>query len=61
MAKAPQPYLHFTIEGSEVNLDSSKIFPIDSMLTNNGQKSAMILKFKHIYYMKLHDFCNHKY
>ena len=33
MAKALQPCVSFTIEGNEFNFDSSKIFPIDSMLT----------------------------
>ena len=44
MAKALQPYVCFTIEGNEVNLDSSKIFLIDSMITNNGQESVMLLE-----------------
>ena len=44
MAKALQPYASFTIEGNEVDFDSSKIFPIDSMLTDNGQESAMLLE-----------------
>ena len=44
MAMALQPYLSFTIEGNEVNFYSSKIFLIDSMLTDNGQKSAMLLE-----------------
>ena len=43
MARALQPYASFTIEGNGVNFYSSKIFLIDSMLTNNGQKSAMLL------------------
>ena len=44
MAKALQPYASFTIEGNEVNFESGKIFPIDSMLTDNDQNSAMLLK-----------------
>ena len=44
MVKALQPYVGFTIEGNENIFLKSKIFPIDSMLTKNGQKSAMMLK-----------------
>ena len=44
MAKAIQPYVGFTIEGNEKIFLKSKIFPIDSMLTDNGQKSAMLLE-----------------
>ena len=44
MAKALQPYASFTIEDNEVNFDSSKIFPIDSVLTDNGQELAMLLE-----------------
>ena len=40
MAKVPQPYVSFIIEGDENILLKSKIFPIDSILINNGQKSA---------------------
>ena len=40
MAKALQPYVSFTIEGNENIFLKSKIFPIDSMITDNGQKSA---------------------
>ena len=34
----------FTIEDNRVNFCSSKIFPIDSMLADNGQESAMLLE-----------------
>ena len=44
MTKAFQPYASFTIEGNEVNFDSSKTFPIDSMLIDKGQESPMMLK-----------------
>ena len=44
MAKALQPYASFTIEDNRFNFYSSKIFPIDSMLTDNGQKLAMLLE-----------------
>ena len=44
MAKALQPYASFTIENNRVNFYSNKIFPIDSMLTDNGQESAMLLE-----------------
>ena len=37
MSRALQPYLSFTIEGNDVNFYSSKIFLIDSMLTDNGK------------------------
>ena len=51
MAKALQPYVSFSIEGNEEIFLKSKIFPIDSMLTNNGQKSGMILEiYKHLLY-----------
>ena len=43
MVKAIQPYVGFTIEGNEKISLKSKIFPIDSMLRDNGQKSAMLL------------------
>ena len=42
MAKALQPYASFTIEDNRINFYSSKIFPIDSILTHNGQESAML-------------------
>ena len=42
MAKALQPYASFTIEDNGINFYSSKIFPIDLMLTDNGQESAML-------------------
>ena len=41
MAKAVQPYISFTIAFNEKIFPKSKIFLIDSMLTDNGQKSAM--------------------
>ena len=44
MAKALQPYASFTIEDNKVNFYSSKIFPIDSMLTDKGQESSMLLE-----------------
>ena len=44
MAKALQSYASFTIEGNEVNFNSSKIFPIDSMLTDKCLKSTMLLE-----------------
>ena len=44
MAKALQSYVGFTIEGNENIFLKSKIFPIDSMITDNCQKSAMLLE-----------------
>ena len=44
MAKAFQLYASFTIEGNEVIFFKNEIFPIDSMITNNGQISAMLLE-----------------
>ena len=44
MAKALQPYARFTTEGNEKVFLKSKIFPIDSMITDNGQESAMLLE-----------------
>ena len=44
MAKALQPHVGFTIEGNEKIFPRSKIFPIDSMLIDNGQESAMLLE-----------------
>ena len=44
MAKAPQPYVSFTIEGNENIFLKSKIFPINAMLTKNCQRSAMMLE-----------------
>ena len=44
MAKAFQHYVSFTIEGNENIFIKSKIFPIDSMITDNDQKSAMLLE-----------------
>ena len=44
MAKALQPYASFTFEGNGVNFDNSKIFSKDSMITVNGQESAMFLE-----------------
>ena len=44
MAKDLQPYVGFTIKGNEKIFPKSKIFPIDSMLIDNGQKSAMLLE-----------------
>ena len=44
MAKALQPYASFTTEDNRVNFYKNEIFPIDSMLTDNGQKSAMLLE-----------------
>ena len=43
MAKALQPYVGFTIVFNENNFLKSKIFTIDSMTTENGQNSAMML------------------
>ena len=43
MAKALQPYVGFTIAFNERIFLKRKIFPIDSMPTDNGQKSAMLL------------------
>ena len=60
MARALQPYASFTIGGNRVNFYSSKISPIDSMLTDKGQESAMLLECKHIVLYKLHNFCNYK-
>ena len=42
MAKALQPYASFTIEDNSVNFCRDKIFPIDSMLMDKGQESAML-------------------
>ena len=44
MAKALQPYASFTIEDNRVNFFKKKIFPIDSMLIDNGQESSMLLE-----------------
>ena len=44
MAKALQPYAGFTIEDNRVSFFRNEIFLIDSMLTDNGQKSAMLLE-----------------
>ena len=44
MARALQPYPSFTLEGNRVNFFRNEIFPIDSMLIDNGQKSAMLLE-----------------
>ena len=42
MAKALQPYANFTIENNRVSFHRNEIFPIDSMLINTGQESAML-------------------
>ena len=44
MAQAIQPYVGFTIEANDRISLKSKIFPIDLLLTDNGQKSAMLLE-----------------
>ena len=44
MAKAVQPYANFTIKYNEINFYSDEIFPIDSMLSDNGHESAMFLE-----------------
>ena len=44
MVKALQPYASFIIEDNRVNFFKNEIFPIDSMLTDNGQESAMLLE-----------------
>ena len=44
MAKAIQPYVSFTIGGNEKIFLKNKIFTIDSMTTDNGQESAMMLE-----------------
>ena len=44
MARAFQPYVRFTIEDNEDIFLKSKIFPIDSMLKDNGQKLTMLLE-----------------
>ena len=44
MAKALQPYVGFTIAFNEKIFLKSKIFSIDLLLTDNGQKSAMLLE-----------------
>ena len=44
MAKALQPYTSFPIKNNRVNFYSDRIFLIDSMLTDKGQKSAMLLE-----------------
>ena len=44
MAKAVQPYVSFTIENNRVNLYRNENFPIDPMLTDKGQESAMLLE-----------------
>ena len=43
MAKVLQPYASFTIEDNRVNFFKNEIFPIDSMLIDKGQESAMSL------------------
>ena len=42
MARAFQPYASFAVENNRVNFYRNEIFPIDSMLTDNGQESAML-------------------
>ena len=44
MARALQPYTSFTIEDNGINFYNNEIFPIDSMLTNKDQESAMLLE-----------------
>ena len=44
MSRALQPYASFTIENNGINFYSNEIFPIDSMLTDKGQESAMLLE-----------------
>ena len=44
MAKAIQPYASFTIENNRVNFFKNEIIPIDSILTDYGQESAMLLE-----------------
>ena len=44
MATALQPYASFTIEDNRVNFFKNEMFPIDSILTDKGQKSAMLLE-----------------
>ena len=44
MAMALQPYVGFIIAFNERIFLKSKIFPIDPMLKDNGQKSAMLLE-----------------
>ena len=44
MVRAIQPYTSFTIEDNRVNLYRDEIFLIDSMITDNGQESAMLLE-----------------
>ena len=44
MAKPFQPYVGFPIAFNENIFLKSKIFPIDSMITDNGQESAMLLE-----------------
>ena len=44
MAQALQHYASFTIEDNRVNFHRDEIFTIDSMVTDNGQESAMLLK-----------------
>ena len=53
MAKALQPYASFTIEDNRVNFCRDEIVPIDSVLIDNGQESAMLLEFKHIVLSKI--------
>ena len=55
MAKALQPYVSLTIEGNEVNFDSSKIFLIDSIMAMSDNRYLNAF-----HYIKLHDFCNRK-
>ena len=43
MAKAFQPYASFPIENNRVIFYRNEIFPIDSMLIDKGQESAMLL------------------
>ena len=44
MAKALQPYASFTIKNNRVNFCRNEVFPIDSMLIDDGQESAMLLE-----------------
>ena len=43
MTKAFLPYESFAIENNRVNFYRNEIFPIDSLLIDKGQESAMLL------------------
>ena len=42
MTRLLHPYVSFPIENNRINFYSDKIFPIDSMLADKDQESAMV-------------------